>query len=271
MRFLTTPSTDLTYNDVFLVPSSSRVTSRFDVDLSPGDGTGSTIPLVAANMTAVTGRRMVETMARRGGLGILPQDIPLDVIAQVTDWVKSRSPQYETPVTLHETDTVHDALGVMHKRPHGAVLVTDAKGSYRGLVLAADCQDVDRFTRLTDVMRTDGPVFQAEDFAGQDHDAAMRSAYDKLAASRLSVAPVLRERAIEGVLTQKGAVRSTIYQPALGTQGRLQVGAAVGINGDVAAKAAALLDTGIDVLVVDTAHGHQIKAMQAVEAVRALD
>ncbi|WP_369066598.1 GuaB1 family IMP dehydrogenase-related protein [Kocuria carniphila] len=271
MRFLTTPSTDLTYNDVFLVPSSSRVTSRFDVDLSPGDGTGSTIPLVAANMTAVTGRRMVETMARRGGLGILPQDIPLDVIAQVTDWVKSRSPQYETPVTLHETDTVHDALGVMDKRPHGAVLVTDAKGNYRGLVLAADCQDVDRFTRLTDVMRTDGPVFQAEDFAGQDHDAAMRSAYDKLAASRLSVAPVLRERAIEGVLTQKGAVRSTIYQPALGTQGRLQVGAAVGINGDVAAKAAALLDTGIDVLVVDTAHGHQIKAMQAVEAVRALD
>ncbi len=271
VRFLTTPSTDLTYNDVFLVPSISRVTSRFDVDLSPGDGTGSTIPLVAANMTAVTGRRMVETMARRGGLGILPQDIPLDVIAEVTAWVKSRSPQYETPVTLHETDTVHDALGVMHKRPHGAVLVTDEKGNYRGLVLAADCQDVDRFTQLTDVMRTDGPVFQVEDFAGQDHDAAMRSAYAKLAGSRLSVAPVLRGRAIEGVLTQKGAVRSTIYQPALGPQGRLQVGAAVGINGEVAAKAAALLDTGIDVLVVDTAHGHQIKAMQAVEVVRALD
>ncbi len=271
MRFLTTPNTDLTYNDVFLVPSISRVTSRFDVDLSPADGTGNTIPLVAANMTAVTGRRMVETMARRGGLGILPQDIPLDVIANVTDWVKGRSPHYETPVALHETDTVHDALGVMHKRPHGAVLVTDAEGNYRGLVLASDCQDVDRFTQLADVMRTDGPVFQVDDFDGQDDDASMRTAYDKLAASRLNVAPVLRGQEIQGVLTQKGAVRSTIYQPALDKQGRLQVGAAVGINGDVAAKAAALLDTGIDVLVVDTAHGHQIKAMQALEAVRALD
>ncbi|MEX3509199.1 GuaB1 family IMP dehydrogenase-related protein [Kocuria carniphila] len=271
MRFLTTPNTDLTYNDVFLVPSISRVTSRFDVDLSPADGTGSTIPLVAANMTAVTGRRMVETMARRGGLGILPQDIPLDVISNVTGWVKGRSPQYETPVALHETDTVHDALGVMHKRPHGAVLVTDARDHYRGLVLAADCQDVDRFTQLADVMRTDGPVFQVEDFDGQDRNTAMRAAYEQLAASRLSAAPVLRDRMIEGVLTQKGAVRSTIYEPALDQQGRLQVGAAVGINGDVAAKAAALLDTGIDVLVVDTAHGHQIKAMQALEAVRALD
>ena len=57
MRFLTNPTTDLTYNDVFLVPSMSRVTSRFDADLSPQDGTGSTIPIVAANMTAVTGRR----------------------------------------------------------------------------------------------------------------------------------------------------------------------------------------------------------------------
>ena len=84
VRFLNTPTSDLTYSDVFLVPSSSRVTSRFDVDLTPRDGTGATVPLVAANMTAVTGRRMVETLARRGGLGILPQDIPLDVIADVT-------------------------------------------------------------------------------------------------------------------------------------------------------------------------------------------
>lgn len=271
MRFLTTPQTDLTYNDVFLVPSISRVTSRFDVDLSPADGTGSTIPLVAANMTAVTGRRMVETMARRGGLGILPQDIPLDVISSVTKWVKNRSPRYETPVSLRETNTVHDALGVMHKRPHGVVLVTDAQDRYRGMVLAGDCEDVDRFTQLTDIMRTDGPVFQAADFEGREADAAMRAAYGKLAQSRLNAAPVLRNHVIEGVLTQKGAVRSTIYRPALDERGRLRVGAAVGINGDVAAKAADLLAVGIDVLVVDTAHGHQVKAMRALEAVRALD
>ena len=69
MRFLNEPTTDLTYSDLFLVPSRSDVTSRLDVDLAADDGTGSAIPLVAANMTAVTGKRMAETMARRGGLG----------------------------------------------------------------------------------------------------------------------------------------------------------------------------------------------------------
>ncbi|HJG80704.1 MAG TPA: IMP dehydrogenase, partial [Brevibacterium senegalense] len=82
MRFITeSPRHDLTYSDVFLVPSRSSVASRFEVSLETDDGTGSTIPVVAANMTAVSGRRMAETMARRGGLAVLPQDIPLDAAA----------------------------------------------------------------------------------------------------------------------------------------------------------------------------------------------
>ena len=71
------PAHDLTYNDVFVVPNQSDVTSRFDVDLSTADGTGTTIPVVVANMTAVAGRRMAETVARRGGIVVLPQDLPI--------------------------------------------------------------------------------------------------------------------------------------------------------------------------------------------------
>src|SRR3954451_2568349 len=66
------PAHDLTYDDVFLLPNRSDVESRFDVDLSTADGTGATIPIVVANMTAVAGRRMAETVARRGGLVVLP-------------------------------------------------------------------------------------------------------------------------------------------------------------------------------------------------------
>lgn len=271
MRFLTTPTTDLTYNDVFLVPSMSRVTSRFDVDLTPADGTGSTIPLVAANMTAVTGRRMVETMARRGGLGILPQDIPLDVIAEVTSWVKQRSPRYETPVVMHRSNTVHDALGIMHKRPHGVVIVVDADEHYAGMVLDSDCRDVDRFTQLGDLAHSEGPEFQDSDFPVDSDPDVLRAAYETMSAARVNVAPVLRGREVVGILTHQGLVRSTIYAPALDDDGRLRVGAAVGINGDVSGKAEQLLEAGVDVLVVDTAHGHQIKALEAVSAVRALD
>lgn len=94
VRFLDeqAPATDLTYGDVFLVPSRSDVTSRFDVDLASDDGTGTTIPVVVANMTAVAGRRMAETVARRGGLAILPQDVPADVVAGVVADVKARTP-----------------------------------------------------------------------------------------------------------------------------------------------------------------------------------
>jgi len=80
MRFVqdVVPQYDLTYSDVFMVPSLSAVPSRLDVDLTTPDGLGTTIPVVVANMTAVAGRRMAETVARRGGLTVLPQDIPLD-------------------------------------------------------------------------------------------------------------------------------------------------------------------------------------------------
>ena len=90
MRFLNDmiPTTDLTYNDVFMVPSRSAVGSRMGVDLSTADGTGTTIPLVIANMTAVSGRRMAETVAR-GGIAIIPQDVPTDIVAETIKRVKT--------------------------------------------------------------------------------------------------------------------------------------------------------------------------------------
>ncbi len=102
MRFLPgqSPATDLTYGDVFLVPSRSTVSSRFDVDLASGDGTGTTIPLVVANMTAVSGRRMAETVARRGGIAVVPQDIPEDVVADVVASVKARHTVVESAVVV---------------------------------------------------------------------------------------------------------------------------------------------------------------------------
>jgi len=94
------PSYDLTYDDVFLIPGRSAVESRFGVDLSTSDGTGATIPIVVANMTAVAGRRMAETIARRGGLVVIPQDVPTEAVAEIIAWVKERHPVWDTPLTL---------------------------------------------------------------------------------------------------------------------------------------------------------------------------
>ena len=102
MEFLNglTPQFDLTYDDVFMVPRRSEIASRHEVDLTTTDGTGTTIPLVVANMTAIAGRRMAETTARRGGLTVIPQDIPVDVVADVISFVKSRDLVHDTPITL---------------------------------------------------------------------------------------------------------------------------------------------------------------------------
>src|ERR1700693_5107438 len=117
------PPYDLTYDDVFIVPNRSDVASRFDVDLSTADGSGTTIPVVVANMTAVAGRRMAETVARRGGLVVLPQDLPISAVQRTLDFVKSRDLIVDTPVILAPDDSVSDALALIHKRAHGAAVV----------------------------------------------------------------------------------------------------------------------------------------------------
>lgn len=270
MRFLdgSTPGHDLTYNDVFLVPGRSSVASRTEVDLTPDDGTGATVPLVVANMTAVTGRRMAETVARRGGIGVLPQDVPLDVVADVVAWVKARGTVLETPIVAAPGDRVVDALHLLPKRAHGALVVVDEARRPVGVVTAADCEGVDRFTSLAQVMTADPLVLDAADV---ERDGGLDRAFEVLHGARRSFAPVVRDGVLVGALTRRGCIRSALYAPAVDDSGRLRVGAAVGVNGDVAGAASALLAAGADVLVVDTAHGHQEKMLDALRAVRALD
>ena len=265
MRFLTEtpPPFDLTYDDVFMVPGRSAVASRLDVDLASGDGSGTTIPIVVANMTAVAGRRMAETVARRGALAVVPQDIPPDVVADVVSWVKDRHLVHDTALTLGPHETVGAALEIMPKRAHGAVVVV-ADGRPVGVVTEADLQRVDRFAQLEAVMSRHPMTLP--------RDIEPERAFALLGEARHRLAPVVDDDGrLVGVLTRTGALRATLYRPAVDTRGRLRVAAAVGVNGDVSAKASALLDAGVDVLVVDTAHGHQEKMLEALRAVRKLD
>ena len=264
MRFLSghAPPHDLTYSDVFLVPGRSAVASRLDVSLATRDGSGTTIPVVVANMTAVSGRRMAETVARRGGLAVLPQDIPLDVVADVVSWVKDRDLVHDTPITLGPGDTTGQALSLLPKRAHGGVVVIE-DGRPVGVVTETDCNGVDRFTQLRQVMSAEPLTLPA----GIDPQRAFALLHD----GRHRLAPVVDAAGrCVGILTRTGALRATLYQPATDRRGRLRIGAALGINGDVGGKAKLLLDAGADVLVVDTAHGHQEKMINALHAIRGL-
>lgn len=265
MRFLEghRPAHDLTYDDLFIVPNRSEVTSRFDVDMSTSDGSGTTIPIVVANMTAVAGKRMAETVARRGGLVVLPQDLPIPAAAESIAYVKSRDLVAETPVTLAPDDSVTDALALIPKRSHGVAVVVE-DGRPIGVVTESRCRDVDRFARVRDVLDTDLVTLPVS--------TPPRDVFDILGEVHLGLALLVDEdERLAGVLSRIGALRHGIYRPNTDDDGRLRIAAAVGINGDVVGKAKALAAAGADLLVIDTAHGHQTKMLTALEAVAAAD
>ena len=262
MQFLNErPDYDLTYNDVFLVPNLSSVSSRMHVDLTTPDGVGTTIPVVVSNMTAIAGRRMAETVARRGGVVVLPQDIPLDVVQTVVEFVKSRHTVYDTPITMSGHDTVGEALSLVHKRSHGAIIVVDDDNAPVGIFTEHDAAGFDRFTQISNVMSRE--LFVLPD--GLDANTM----FERLSEARLSFAPIVSgDGRLLGCITRKGALRSTIYKPAVDRDGRLLIAVAVGVNADPATRAKALVGLGVDVVVVDTAHGHQDRMLDVVADVR---
>ncbi|KIC58280.1 GuaB1 family IMP dehydrogenase-related protein [Microbacterium hominis] len=264
------PTVDLTYSDVFLVPRRSGVTSRLDVDLSPRDGTSATIPLVASNMNSVTGPRLAAALARRGGLGVLPQDMPLQEIDAAIRWVKDQPVRWDTPLVLGADATVSQAAALLPATEgHGIVVVSGDLTQVHvddilGVVPATRLGTALPDARLGDLTRGRGVSIDADDVTDARH------AFDLLVAADAETVCVLHHGYLVGTLSQRTALRSTLYRPAVDAHGRLIVAAAVGINGDVAAKAKALAAAGVDVLVVDTAHGHQEGMLRALQTVSGL-
>ncbi|MCR2801658.1 GuaB1 family IMP dehydrogenase-related protein [Microbacterium sp. zg-Y818] len=269
------PAVDLTYSDVFLVPRRSAVQSRLQVDLAPGDGTGTTIPLVSSNMNSVTGARLASVLARRGGLGVLPQDMPLQELDAAIRWVKDQPVRWDTPLVLPPEATVADARRLLPVTEGHGILVASTPGSgpggrlmrndVLGIVPAPRLGTALADARLGDLVRGPAAAIDADDVE------TPRQAFDLIVAAEADVVCVLHHGLLVGTLSRRSALRSALYRPAVDADGRLIVAAAIGINGDVVAKAKALAAAGVDVLVMDTAHGHQEGMLRALHAVSALD
>ncbi len=263
MRFLTPkPGYDLTYDDVFMAPRRSSVTSRLDVDLTSTDGLDLPLPIVVANMTAISGRRMAETVARRGAVAIIPQDLPPQIVANTIARVKSAHQVFDTPVTVTPDTTIGEALTLLPKRAHGAVVAVQ-DGVPVGTLTAADAEGLDRFAQVHEAMSTQLTLVSPE--------TSPTDVFELLTGRREKLAIAVDEAGrLVGVMTVKGALRTAIYSPAVDAEGKLRIGVAVGISGDVEARAETLLAAGADVLVMDTAHGHQERMISAVERCRAI-
>ena len=197
----TTPTHDLTYSDVFLVPGHSDVGSRLGVSLAPQDGTGATIPIVSANMNSVTGPRLAATLARRGGLAVLPQDLHLQDLDAAIRWVKAQPVAFDTPLFLSGGQTVAEALRQMPPIGGHGIVITDARGGYLGCISALRLGTALPDARLGDLLHGQLASIDADDVV----DA--RAAFDLMVAADLEFAPVLHHGAVIGTLSRTSALR----------------------------------------------------------------
>lgn len=266
MRFLH-PERDseleLALEDVFIVPGYFEGGSRLDVNLAPDDGLFGSHPIVSANMNAVTGKRLAETMARYGGFGVLPQDMSLQTVERIVQHIKGAHPRFDTALTVSEGAALREVAGIIRKRAHGIVVVVNDQKHPVGVITPSDLREQDQYAPARALMATK-LVTITDKTSNRDAFAIMHE-------HRLKAAPVVNDQGVlVGVIGKEDAVRMELLAPSLDKQGRLVVAAAIGISTHAAAQASALVAMGVHCLVIDTAHGHQRRMLESIKQVRAV-
>ncbi len=258
----------LTYDDVLLVPAASEVMpAEASTSTALTRNVSMSIPLVSAAMDTVTEARLAIAMARHGGLGIIHRNLSIEDQAAEVDRVKrSEAGMIVDPVTVPPTATIDEAMSVMEHFHISGVPVTDPDtGKLLGIITNRDL----RFTE-----RSDEPVTTAmtsEGLVTAPQAITLDEAKVILGRHRVEKLPIVDANGVlTGLITVKDIQKKIAYPDATkDDRGRLRVGAAVGTGADVLDRAGALVDRGVDVLVVDTSHGHAASVLEAVSKVKA--
>ena len=244
----------LTFDDVLLQPSESDVVpSEVDTSTRLTRNITLRIPLVSAAMDTVTESRMAIAMARQGGIGILQRNLSIEEQARQAETVKrSEAGMVTDPVTCSPTDTLAEVDALCARYRISGVPVTDAAGTLVGIITNRDMRfEVDHTKPVSEVM-TKGPLITAQ--VGVSADAAL----GLLRRHKVEKLPIVDgEGKIRGLITVKDFVKTEQFPNATkDPDGRLVCGAAVGVGDDSWKRAMTLVEAGVDVLMVDTAHGH---------------
>jgi IMP dehydrogenase len=256
----------LTFDDVLLVPAESSVLPN---DVRTATRLTRTlaleIPVVSAAMDTVTEARLAIAIARAGGLGILHRNLSIaDQVAEVDKVKRSESGMIVEPVTLRPDDSVADAVSLMERYHISGVPITDEDGILVGILTNRDLRFETNLRQPVSALMTARNLVTAPVGTGLDE------ANEILHRNKIEKLPVVdADGRLKGLITVKD-IRKRIEFP-LATkdeQGRLRVGAAVGVGPDAIERAGALIDAEVDVLVVDTAHGHSRSVLEMVGRIR---
>src|SRR6185312_390568 len=256
----------LTFDDVLLVPRQSGTHPR-DVSTVSRFTRGITlnVPLVAAAMDTVTESEMAIAMARAGGIGVLHKNMSIDRQAAEVDRVKrSESGMILKPITLRPSDTVREATALMQRCRISGVPIVDDEERLVGIITNRDLQferNLDR--KLGEAMTSTGLITARE-------GTTLDEAEQILAKHRIEKLPVVNDTGVlKGLITIKDIHKRRQYPDANKDRfGRLRVAAAIGAGGDFMSRARALVDAGVDAVIIDTAHGHADAVLKSTSQVR---
>ena len=255
----------LTFDDVLLVPARSEVLPK-DVDLSTQltPVIKLNIPLMSAAMDTVTDARMAIAMAREGGLGIIHKNMSIaDQAAQVDKVKRSEHGVITDPFFLSPNHLIQDAENLMGRYKISGVPICEG-GKLVGILTNRDLRFV------TDYNRPIHEFMTSENLITAPVGTSLEEAKMILARHRIEKLPIVDENGVlRGLITIKDIEKSSKYpNSAKDSNGRLLCGAAVGVTGDVFDRIDALVDAKVDVISIDTAHGHSVGVLKQVEAIR---
>jgi IMP dehydrogenase len=257
----------LTFDDVLLVPSYSEVLPR-EVDISSQftRKIRLNVPIVSAAMDTVTEQRLAIAIARQGGIGIIHKNMTIEQQAEQVRLVKrSESGMIIDPVTLHGGATVGDALALMKQYRIGGIPIVEKKDrKLVGILTNRDLRFEKDKNRLVQEVMTSKNLITAP--IGTDLDKAK----DILQFHKIEKLPVVDDkRRLVGLITYKDLMKVVDYPHSCKDNlGRLVVGAAVGVTWDMMDRVGALVNVGVDVVCVDTAHGHSRGVLDAVKEIK---
>ena len=250
---------ELTYQDVFLFQNYFDWYSRSNVNIQPKFNFWTNIPIVSANMNAVTWKRMAETIARYGWLWVLPQDMDVNTLVKIVTQVKSANIKYDTPMIVKDTDTIRDAMWIIHKRAHNRVIMVNDDNKPIGIFSEKDLENLDQYSKLGNLKKKE--LITASEWISN------REAYDFMDKNWISSLPIVNsDNKLIWILKKKDCIRQDIYEPTLDKNWKLNLAVAIGINGFEKIKP--LYDMWINVFVLDTAHGYQKKMIESIKRFR---
>ncbi len=258
----------LTFDDVLLVPDYSEVLPHeVDVSTHITKNIKLNIPIVSAAMDTVTEARLAIALAREGGMGIIHRNMPVEEQAKEVEKVKkSESGMILNPVTVSPDATVREALEIMEKYKISGVPVVNSEGKLVGILTNRDL----RFIRATDYDKPVSLFMTSENLITAPEGITLEEATELLQKYKVEKLPIVdSEGRIKGLITIKDIVKRKKYPNACKDEiGRLRVGAAVGTGEDSLRRVEALVQAGVDLIVVDTAHGHSKRVLETVEAIK---